>query len=375
MKKLILPALLSLSFFSKSQLPPKDPYPYDVLQIHSGHSLTDPLFHPWPGQYRYLMSDINDVPFDNLGKSTIPGSPMNWRWNHSSDVSPDARMDISDWELLCITEGVPLSIEKPDMQSWEREGLEGQRTYLSLFVNNAWNNGNNGNGAPTLLWTTWTNINDEDGPWRPLLDTYESEWENMQDYANENRPAGSPPVYLIPGHRMMARLYDDIQNGLVPGIDTISQFFSDNIHVNHLGAYAVAMIHYACIFNENPFGLPANLYYDQDNDLHPSVELALYLQTMTWEVVTGYSERTGISGIITSISKETSETEMILFGPNPVRTTLNIHQNEEKKAVTITNLLGNQLLETYESSIDLRGLPAGIYLIHMGKKVERFQKL
>lgn len=30
-------------------LPPKQPFPFNIKQIHSGHSLTDPLFYPhWP---------------------------------------------------------------------------------------------------------------------------------------------------------------------------------------------------------------------------------------------------------------------------------------------------------------------------------------
>ncbi|MCA4810545.1 hypothetical protein IF128_12480 [Empedobacter stercoris] len=46
-----------------------------------------------------------------------------------------------------------------------------------MYVNNAWENGNQGNGAPTLLWTTWTNIDNSDGPWRETLDNYELLWE------------------------------------------------------------------------------------------------------------------------------------------------------------------------------------------------------
>jgi hypothetical protein len=43
------------------------------------------------------------------------------------------------------------------------------------------------------------------------------EFERMQDYANLNKPSNAPQVYIIPGHKMMAKLYDDIQLNLVPG--------------------------------------------------------------------------------------------------------------------------------------------------------------
>ena len=270
----------------------KPAYALDVRQIHSGHSLTDPLFgQPWPGQYVNLVKHLRGTwAGDDIGKSTIPGSPMFWRWDNEQDLRPlSARHDIRDWQLLVITEGIPI----PD-DGGSPPAITPAKEYLSRYVNNAWNNGNQGNGAPTLLWTTWTSLDGTQGPWRQTLDDYEAWWEEMMDYANDNRPDGATPVYIIPGHRMMARLYDDIGRSLVPGISSIDQFFSDDIHTNSLGDYAIAMIHYACIFNESPVGLPYDLIPDPPPGFQtPSPALALYLQTMIWEVVTSYA-RTGI---------------------------------------------------------------------------------
>ncbi|MEM9548648.1 MAG: T9SS type A sorting domain-containing protein [Bacteroidota bacterium] len=280
------------SFFG--QLPPKDSYPLEVKQIHSGHSLTDPLFgQPWPGQFVNLISELRgEWAGDDIGKSTIPGSPIFWRWDHDHDNygAPSARFDIDDWELLIITEGIPIPNDGGNPPA-----ITPANEYLSLYVNNSWNNGNMANGAATLLWTTWTNLDGAERPWRQTLDDYELLWEEMMDYANDNRPNGAPHVYIIPGHRMMARLYDDIQLNLVPGISTIDQFFSDNIHTNSLGDYAIAMIHYACIFNQSPVGLPNDLMPNPPDGFQiPSPELAFYLQDMIWDVVTTY-DRTGIS--------------------------------------------------------------------------------
>lgn len=310
------------------------------------------------------MSEVLSAPWDNFGKSTIPGSPLHWRWNNSNQVSPDARMDIADWELLCITEGVPLFIDTAGLAQWQMQGLQEQRDYFSLFVNNPWNNGNSGNGAPTLLWTTWTNIDDSDSPWRSLLDLYEDEWENMQDFANQNSPIGATPVYLIPGHRMMARLYDDIQNNLVPGIDSLPQFFDDNIHVNYLGAYAVAMIHYACIYNQSPVGLSNNLYADQNNSVHPSEALATYLQTMIWEVVIGYSGRTGVIDLLMSLNDELT-TEFAVY-PNPVESFLKVDHLKEGQKIIILDAFGQVVLESHATEINVSKLSAGIYYVKNG---------
>lgn len=300
MLKTIL-SFLSLAIFIYSysygqDLPPKESYPLHVKQIHSGHSLTDPLFgQPWPGQYVSMMTQLRDTwAGDDIAKSTIPGSPMFWRWHNELPLQPySARHNIEDWELLVITEGVPIA-------EWM---LDSSKVYIEQYANNAWNNGNSADstkGAASLLWTTWTNIDDSDGPWRENLNTYDSIWIQIMDHANANLPVEATPMYIIPGHKMMARLYDDIEAGVVPGIDSIQQFFSDNIHTNTLGDYAIAMIHYACIFNTSPVGLPNDFSNPNSNEApqyegSPSPELATYLQTMIWEVVTTYP-RTGING-------------------------------------------------------------------------------
>jgi hypothetical protein len=386
MKALFFSLLTTISVVTTSfsqVLPPKEAYPITVKQIHSGHSLTDPLFHPWPGQYRYLISEVLDGDYDSLGKSTIPGSPMFWRWNNEHTLSPvSARYDIDEWELMVITEGIPI----PDNGA-NPPLITPANEHLSLYVNNAWNNGNYGQGTSTLLWSTWTNIDDSNGPWRATLDEYESHWEEMMDYANANRPSGATPVYMIPGHRMMARLYDDIQNDLVPGITNINQFFSDNIHVNDIGAYAVAMIHYACIFNQSPVGLTNNLYSPFDVSSHsiPSPELALYLQTMIWDVVTSYS-RTGIS-IPLSISDASSGNENIntsdplndvLIFPNPAHDHIRIeHGGESSKNETqyaILNSLGDIIISSNDSQINISSLIPGCYIIKIGSAHKKFIK-
>jgi hypothetical protein len=380
MKKIYL-AFLALIVYTASSfaqtLPPKQAYPIDVKQIHSGHSLTDPLFYPhWPGQYVNLIGHINNLPawqlFDEMvGKSTGPGSSMNYRWNNPIGFgAPDARLDIADWELLSITERVPLLYEGGNSQQWYLDGIQEQKHYLSLFVNNAWNNGHGGNGAPTLLWTTWTNIDNSDGPWRQMLDIQGAEWERMQDYANENRPAGAPPVYLIPGHKMMARLYDDIQLGIVPGITMIDQFFGDNIHTNELGAYAISMIHYACIFNLSPVGLPNDLLPNAPAGTPiPSPALATYLQTMIWDVVTNYP-RTGIYKDETSIQEKNNWNDFTIY-PNPTTGQLFIHFDavQEDLNVALYSLDG-KLLKTTTSENETHfsyeiTAPAGIYLLKM----------
>jgi Secretion system C-terminal sorting domain len=385
-QKIYLTLITIIAFIVVSHaqsLPPKQAYPLNIKQIHSGHSLTDPLFYPhWPGQFVNLIGHVNALPawqlFNSMvGKSTVPGSPLKFRWeNPVGNGSPDARLDIKNWELLCITERGPLYYVGGNTQQWYIDGITEQRNYLSSFVNNAWNAGNNGKGTPTLLWTTWVNLDNSNGPFRQMLDTQGKEWEAMQDHANNKRPANSPPVYLIPGHKMMARLFDDIQAGLVPGITNIAQFFSDNIHTNELGAYAISMMHYACVFNANPKGLPRNLLPNAPAGTPiPSQELATYLQMMVWDVVTHYP-RTGIY-LPSSTTSAPDEDSFDLY-PNPANQIIMIKHHSEisdkNLTYTIFNLLGEPVFSGNDNTIDISHLSPACYLLKVGNEYRKFVK-
>ena len=258
----------------------REPSPLTIRQIHSGHSLTDAAAFQgtWPGHLQAMINDIQPAAA-RVGQSTTPGSSMSWRWNDAPGYGlPDARAEIADWEVLVITESVPLShwLESPE--------------WLRTWVDHAWKNGNGGNGAPTLLYTTWTNIDNQDGDFRSTLDEYEPQWEAMADYATANLPDAAK-VHIVPGHRLMMGLYDDIQAGIVPGVGDISVFFSDTIHLNGLGSYAIALLHLAVLHHVDPRGLAHSGY---GLSPEPSPALAAYLQEKVWNVAIGY-ERTGLS--------------------------------------------------------------------------------
>jgi len=376
---MMLIALMSLmlSVITAQPLPPKQAYPMTIKQIHSGHSLTDPLFYPnWPGQYVNLMSGITNVSSwqlidKSIGKSTIPGSSLANRWEKGpSNGSPDARLGITNWELLCITERVPLLYDGGSTQQWYLDGIIAQRDALSLFVNNAWKSGNGGKGSPTLLWTTWVSIDGSNGPFREMLDVQGLEWEKMQDHANAKRPIGAPPVYLIPGHKMMARLHDDIPKGKVPGITQLNQLFSDKIHPNELGAYAIAMIHYACIYNKSPLGLPHNLLPNANASVKiPSKEFAEYVQSMVWDVVTSY-ERTGISNSLSFVDEQSDE---IILYPNPAETFISWNSDFGQQT-KIYDLYGRLITCTNDKFMDIRDMPIGVYKVLIGEKYVTFIK-
>lgn len=393
-KPLIFTCFLVISILCGAQsLPPRTPSAFNVKQLHCGHSLTSPLFGPWPGQYTELVADENglagwQILGSMVGKADLPGAWLTMHWNYTTSpcwpncYEPNSNpvTEISNWELLVITE----NFEGPANNS-----LNLSRENLLNFVNNSWQNGNSGAGAPTMLWTNWPGIDGSayffdgygipestDGSaagWRQMLDFLEdggmggtNGWQAMQDYANDNRMSGCPPVYIIPGNRMMARFYDDVQAGLVPTITHVNQIFTDGVHTNNIGAYMISMIHYACIFGQSPVGISNNLHTDVTIDPN----LASYIQQMVWDVVTHYPG----SGIVESLNvQEVAQSRMNVF-PNPVSHVLNVEVAGGLHSKEIFDLLGNRLITTDANSIDMSQLAKGSYLLVIGDEQQLIVK-
>jgi hypothetical protein len=267
-----------------------DPLPLTTKMVQSGHSLTDPVSTPLKAM---VLAAGNR--WAVIDKSTIPGSPMDYRWKTAPGYgAPDARKDIGDYELLVITERVSLS----GTLRWHNSPDEALRWFT-----HAWTEGNGGKGAETILYATWVDIKsgpdaenrykDPDGniPFRERLPREMGMWEQIQDHVNANRPEGSPPMRMIPGPLLMAALYDAIEAGEAPGFTDISDLFLDTIHVNDLGAYFIALAHFAVIYERDPRGLPNGLGMPTS----PKREQAEWMQELVWKVVTEY-EGSGVSG-------------------------------------------------------------------------------
>lgn len=228
--------------------------PLTLRVVQSGHSLTDSIMEPL--QVMVANAGGRGATID---KSTRPGSPMDYRWDNSrQSIQTDARYNIDRYDTLVLTERVSLS----GTMRWHNSTTEALRWFT-----HAWTQGNDGNGAETILYATWVNIDsgpdfenpydDDDGhiPFRDRLPREMAGWQEIQDYVNANRPANAPPMRMIPGPRLMAAIYDEIEAGRAPGLTNIADLFSDDIHLNELGGYYIALAHFAVIYDRDPRGL------------------------------------------------------------------------------------------------------------------------
>jgi hypothetical protein len=102
------------------------------------------------------------------------------------------------------------------------------------------------------------------------------------------------PVRLCPGGPALLRIKHEIEAGKVPGMtDFQAGIFSDDIHLSRPGRYLVSLVHFACMYGENPEGKAtfANSGLTR--------EQAAVFQRIAWDTVTN-EPLTGVPPIPTS---------------------------------------------------------------------------
>ncbi|MFY9211269.1 MAG: hypothetical protein WAO69_09100 [Aestuariivita sp.] len=246
--------------------------------VQSGHSLTDTILAPLT-----LMVRATSMRGGRLDKATIPGSPMEWRWNNAT--SPDIRQPavMAEYDVLAITERVALTttLEPHESKIWALRWAE-----------HAW-----AAGARSVLYASWVNVesgpgfdndnNDPEGhlPFRDRLPLEMARWESIQAYVNDNRSPDMPEMTMIPGPLIMARAYDEIAAGRAPGLSDIRDLFADDIHLNEMGSYLIALGHFAVIYGGDLLGLPQGVPARGG----PDKAQAEWMQRLVREVLADYA--------------------------------------------------------------------------------------
>lgn len=254
--------------------------------IMSGHSLTDGI----PDPLVAIVETVGGASSKGMkiDADTVPGSPIQHRWENR-DHGPDSRMEIGNYEILVLTERVPV---RSTMTAHHTKDLA-----LEWF-DLAWTKGNGGRGAETVLYASWITITSGPGnkdeydseeliiPFRERLELEMGSWQEIVDHVNLNRISGSPPMRAIPGPMIMAAVYDAIAAGTAPGLKTMADLFIDNIHVNDLGAFLIALAHFAVIYGRDPRSIP-----DLRGEARwPRGEQAAWMKQLVWDVVRAYPD-------------------------------------------------------------------------------------
>lgn len=174
--------------------------------------------------------------------------------------------------------------------------------YVSLFAEKV---AKHNPDARIYLYETWHNIDDPQGWLNRLQADLPKFWEAKILDVALTKLDGSPPIHLIPAGQALLSYFEQagaLDNPLI--LSDIEELFAknedgsqDTIHLNDLGNYFVALVHYTVLYHKNPVGLPHQLTRaDGTAYLSPTKETAQLMQKVAWEVATNHP-RTGVKNI------------------------------------------------------------------------------
>ncbi|SDF48640.1 hypothetical protein [Sulfitobacter delicatus] len=221
----------------------------------------------------------------------INGAPLRYNWEESDKAEGvDARSVLPEGGTthLILTEAIPLA----NHTRWSDTEVYAQAFFglaaaanptVKVYLQETWHSLKSGSGEAV------EHDAQADIPWRQRLDEDLPAWESIVDAVARGRTSDSASVSLIPAGQAMARLYDEIAADRIPELRGIDALFADDIHLNDLGHYFVAMVQYATLTKSDPLGLPTDFSDGWGKAFDtPSPELARHLQRVAWAAVRDY---------------------------------------------------------------------------------------
>ena len=151
------------------------------------------------------------------------------------------------------------------------------------------------------LYETWHHLDDPAGWAARIAQDLPDLWKAR--VLHPAIAASGQAIHLVPGGQVLAAFVARIEaEGGIDGIARAADLFAvtpegtpDTIHLNDLGAYLVALTHYAVLYHRDPTGLPHALTRADGTPARaPAAEAARAMQAVVWDVVTRHPE-TGVA--------------------------------------------------------------------------------
>ena len=270
-------------------LPPSGP----LRVFHLGHSLVG---RDIPAMLQQLAGDGHGYEVQ-LGW----GTPLKSHWEpnvpiqgfdeeNATERYRDAKdaLQSGDYDALVLTE----MVEIKDAIKYHNSAK-----YLRQWADLA----HQGNAkARIYLYETWHRLDDPTG-WSQRLEQDLGRYWEQQLLFKATGP--DRPIYMIPAGQVFAKFVAAVEKA--GGVDNVlsreSLFREDGaggrdpIHVGDLGAYLVALTHYAVLYHRSPVGLPRELRRADGSPANaPGENAARMMQDIVWQVVTSYA-KTGVA--------------------------------------------------------------------------------
>ena len=171
-------------------------------------------------------------------------------------------------------------------------------------------------GAPRTriyLYETWHHLDDPEGWEERIANDLDQLWLEQLTGA-DSRAAPERPANLIPAGQVLAAVAQAAEAGEIDGLSTREDLFAltpdgaqDTIHINDLGAYIVALTHFAVLYHQDPLGLPHQLNRADGNAAQSlSAKAAEQVQRIVWQVVLA-QPRTGLAAAALATSGQSGD--------------------------------------------------------------------
>lgn len=221
-----------------------------------------------------LISDVPDMvmaiagPKFKFTEQFTPGAPLRWQWEEPTRKPNQGdnfrgvydKLITPNTNVLVMVDSVPRGEPASMTESADYAGrflkfARSKNPNIRVFYYEPWHDITSG----TPQRSEW----DKHSPtkemkWRPRLTADRPRWEKVVTDTNRANP-GKIPMRMIPVGSTLGVLDDSIAAGKVPGLSNMKQLFDDNIHLNPLGKYFVACIHYRAIFGGTVTGKPFDI--------------------------------------------------------------------------------------------------------------------
>ena len=249
------------------------------FHFHIGNSLTDT-----EGEYMHEIAQAAGFSDDGFERNTIPGCPIHGHWSLAirgektgfgtpAVVAAGKFAPVSDLVLQVFVQNGDTSSPAP---------LVG---FDDIFKKKS-------PGVRLWVYGQWWQKESPD-VWEKQVVALHRVYLQAAMNVQKMRPL-SPPVAVIPGGFALINLKHAMEEGRLPGYgkgDFFEKTFDDGIHLSDLGRYFVGLVHYACIYDKNPVGIPT---FPLGKDKHAiSPELTKALEQIAWDSVQSWRAAPG----------------------------------------------------------------------------------
>lgn len=266
--------------------PPAPPAPQALAGFYLGHSLTN---FDMPQMVMGIAESLGHThPYQSkIGIGAALKAHYDQRLNELAAQSwPDETIATEPWlqanpyDVASITEAVPVLSQYTSNDSVLHAGQ-----FYDLLTGDAPANPD----CQVYLYQHWAFTDEPDfAAWRAQIDTDRAVWIDIASEVNAARPGAPNPMQILPGGEAIAALYDTLTDspGTIPFYTAITDFFEDNVHLNNIGNYFIACVHFATFYRVSPVGASGALINRFETPFTPVNTDALpALQQLAWDVV------------------------------------------------------------------------------------------